>query len=287
MIRPFTLVCMLMAGGAGLYLYQAKHRSQMLDREIGKTIKQTEQTRERISMLKAEWALLNEPERLAELAKVHLGLRTLAPTQFVALNDIAARLPAPVAPNSAKPPTDVEPEEAPAIAQAAPPAKPASPRPAIVTVAAVTPAPDPKPSAESKPAQASAEPKTAAAEPKPARPSPHGRQSASVQVAAAPTLRGSLLAPVVPVAVNSAATAPGTVGEAVLRAMRANGYPAQTAHAAPPPAYARPAYAAPVVATPVYATPAYATPAYASSSAGSLLGSSRGALPPPVPFAAR
>src|SRR5439155_27077511 len=123
MIRPFTLVCMLMAGASGLYLYQSKHRAQMLDREIGRVIKQTEQTRERIGMLKAEWALLNEPDRLADLSKAHTTLRTLAPTQFVAFNDLTAKLPAPVAPTPPKAPTDVEPEDAPApaIAQAVPP----------------------------------------------------------------------------------------------------------------------------------------------------------------------
>ena len=96
MIRPFTCVCMLLAGGAGLYLYQTKHRALLLDREIAHTVKQTDAARERITGLRAEWALLNEPERLAELQAQHLGLRPLAPTQFVALADLAARLPAPL-----------------------------------------------------------------------------------------------------------------------------------------------------------------------------------------------
>jgi len=273
MIRPFTLVCMLMAGGSGLYLYQSKHRAQMLDREIGKTIKQTEQTRERIGMLKAEWALLNEPERLAELSKAHLGLRTLQPTQFVAVADLAARLPAPIAPNAPKGPVELElePEETPAaalVAQTAPPsAKTAAARPAPVAVASASASAsvaDPKPATESKPAKS-------AGEAKPAQ--PHQRPAASVQMAAAP--RPTILAPVTPIGVSSAATAPGTVGEAVLRAMRANAptYPARAQPvAASQPAYVQPAYA-PVASAPVYA--------------GSLLGSARGSLPPPVPYSAR
>ena len=96
MIRPFTCVCMLLAGGAGLYLYQTKHRALLLDREIAHTVNQTDAARERITGLRAEGALLNEPERLAELQAQHLGLRPLAPTQFVALADLAARLPAPL-----------------------------------------------------------------------------------------------------------------------------------------------------------------------------------------------
>ncbi|MBV8914667.1 MAG: hypothetical protein JOZ05_16705 [Acetobacteraceae bacterium] len=272
MIRPFTLVCMLMAGGAGLYLYQSKHRAQMLDREIAKTIEQTRQTRERIGMLKAEWALLNEPDRLSELAKAHLGLRPLDPKQFVALADLAGRLPAPVAPNAPKPPTDVEPEEAPApaVAQAAPEptvtpapapaAKPVPPRPASVAVAAAAPASatDSKPAPENKPAKPVADAKP------PARPRPN----LPVQVAVGPRT----VVPVTPVASNPA-IAPGTVGEAVWRAMHAN-----AAYTAPAPAPTTQAYVQPIYAAPVAATPAYS---------GSLLGSSRGSLPPPVPFSGR
>ena len=123
MMRPFTLICMVSAFGAGLYLYQSKHQAQVLDREIGRTIKLTESTRERTGMLRAEWALLNEPDRLAELAKAHTSLQTLKPTQFVGLNDLASRLPAPVANNRERLPVEAEPEDVPAVpvAQAAPP----------------------------------------------------------------------------------------------------------------------------------------------------------------------
>ena len=48
----------------------------MLDREIGRTIKQIDATRDRTGMLRAEWALLNEPDRLAELARAHTSLQT-------------------------------------------------------------------------------------------------------------------------------------------------------------------------------------------------------------------
>ena len=34
MIRPFTCVTMLLAAGAGLYLYQTKHRGQMRSRAV-------------------------------------------------------------------------------------------------------------------------------------------------------------------------------------------------------------------------------------------------------------
>ncbi len=100
MIRPFTCLCMLLAAGAGLYLYQEKHRAQVLDREIMRVVKATDVARERTGLLRAEWALLNEPDRLAALAERHLALKPLLPAQFVPLADLASRLPAPVVPGS-------------------------------------------------------------------------------------------------------------------------------------------------------------------------------------------
>ncbi len=94
MIRPFTCLCLLLAGGSGLYLYQEKHRTQMLDREIGRVIHETEATRERIGALKAEWAVRTEPGRLSDLATRFLALKPMAPTQFVQLADLAGHLPA-------------------------------------------------------------------------------------------------------------------------------------------------------------------------------------------------
>ena len=94
MIRPFSLVCMVMAAGSGLYLYQAKHASQMLDREIDRTLKATDQARQRIGLLQAEYQLLNDQGRLQDLAGKYLTLKTTAPTQFTNFADLERRLPA-------------------------------------------------------------------------------------------------------------------------------------------------------------------------------------------------
>lgn len=265
MIRPFTLICMVLAGGSGLYLYQCKHQAQVLDHEIAKTIKQTETARERIRMLRAEWALLNEPERLADLARAHMTLQTLQPAQFVAMNDLAAKLPAPAVPGSQHAPTEAEPEETPVAAAVTSPAA----KPAQVAAAA---GPESKPP-EAKPVVAAAEPK-----PAPARHPPRPVQLAAESAPAHPHSRPRPAASVLPVGVNSEATAPGTVGAAVLRAMRANGYPAAAAPSAIAPAYVRSASAP---------APSYAPIASYAAPAGSMLGRSSGSLPPPVPFAAR
>jgi len=64
MIRPFTCVCFLAACGSGLYLYQAKHRVLMIDREIEKTVHATGDLREQVRVLHAEWTLQSDPQRL-------------------------------------------------------------------------------------------------------------------------------------------------------------------------------------------------------------------------------
>ncbi|HYZ62053.1 MAG TPA: hypothetical protein VE650_06320, partial [Acetobacteraceae bacterium] len=232
MTRGFTLVSMLMAGGSGLFLYEAKHHTQILDREIGKTIKQTEQARERIGLLKAEWTLLNEPDRLAELARAHLNLTTLQPSQFIAPEDLASKLPTPVAPTAPEPTTEPEPEPppAPAVAQAAPlppdPNPAAPPPPAPVPLA--TPAPEPRTATELKPIKPS--------EPRPVQGHPRQPATRLVQSAIAAPLapRPIVAVPVSPVPANGHGQARGGFGETLLRGARANSRPFPTPPVPPP-----------------------------------------------------
>jgi len=141
MIRPFTCLCLVAACGSGLYLYSEKHRTALLDRDIGQVIRQTEAARARTGMLRAEWALLNEPGRLQDMAEKYLALKTMAPTQFVQLSDLPAHLAAPVAPvlMSATDQDDAAP-----IATAVVPTPPAGKQPMLAASAApdaATPAP--------------------------------------------------------------------------------------------------------------------------------------------------
>ncbi len=173
MIRPATCVCMLLAAGSGLYLYQIKHRSQLLDREIVQTIKQTDAMRDRIGVLRGEWALLNEPERLAELTRQHLGLKTLSPSQFAALADLGSRLPPP---GSVVPPND-EPDGESVAGEPAPAAKPA-PAPKVASVATKPP---PAPAA----ARVASRPAPTPVTPPAADPAPTPRPAAPVVTASA------------------------------------------------------------------------------------------------------
>ncbi len=110
MIRPFTCLCLMIAGGSGLYLYTAKHDAQMLDREISKLSRQAQDSRARAAMMRAEYDRLGDPERLRELADQVLTLKPTDPQQYTSLADLDRRLPA-VAPLPVQPaPEEAKPE---------------------------------------------------------------------------------------------------------------------------------------------------------------------------------
>jgi len=99
MIRPLTFLTLLAACGAGMYLYTEKHRAELLDRQITHVMRQTEAARQRTGMLRAEWEVLNNPDRLRPMAAQYdPGLKSMEPSQWVQLADLGSRLPAPAAP---------------------------------------------------------------------------------------------------------------------------------------------------------------------------------------------
>lgn len=93
MIRPAAFLSAMLAAGAGLYLYQVKHRTLVLDAQIAQTLKQADAARARTALLKAEYAMLNQPDRLGQLAGRYLDLHPLTPGQYVQLASLDARLP--------------------------------------------------------------------------------------------------------------------------------------------------------------------------------------------------
>lgn len=170
MIRPITCICFLLACGSGLYLYQAKHRVQLLDRQIEDTVQATDKLREQTRVLHAEWTLLNDPQRLQALADQFLSLKTVQPGQFTSMADLDSRLP-PVPPPAPPPaPAPVE-TASPPIAEA-PAQQPEQPPATSQQVAsAPQPPPEPKP-APQLPARPAAIAAVSLPAPKPAEPKP-------------------------------------------------------------------------------------------------------------------
>lgn len=128
MIRPITCVTFLLACGSGLYLYQTKHKVHVLDAQIDQVVHQTAQVREQTRVLRAEWTLLDQPDRLQQLAAQFLTLQPTKPSQFASAADLDSRLPAPLPPQSATPTPPPAIEDSPAgasvVASTAPPDRP-------------------------------------------------------------------------------------------------------------------------------------------------------------------
>lgn len=289
MIRPLTIVTFLMACGSGLYLYQAKHAAQVLDRDIEHTVRDTQALREQSRLLAAEWTMLNDPETLRRFSDQYLQLKSIAPTQFTSLTDLKGRLP-PVqinTPSAGPAETTDEDADAPAISDAAPPAA-EPPPPAVAAKPAAEPAPPPV-AARPAPAPAVAAkesprpvPPVVAAKP----PAEHAIEHAvERKVAAAPK-------PVAPPIQAARASEPRQTEPRQTEPRVADSRPVEPRPVAAPAPVARPAViaaSAPARHAPVPA-PAYipaaspATPAPAPAPySGSLLGMARTSVPAPLP----
>jgi hypothetical protein len=106
MIRPITCVTFLLACGSGLYLYQVKHRVHLLDQQIVDVVHQTEQIGQQERVLRAQWALLDQPDRLQQLASQFLTLQPTKQSQYATAADLGSRLPPIEQPPVAAPPAD-------------------------------------------------------------------------------------------------------------------------------------------------------------------------------------
>ena len=156
MIRPVTCVCFLLACGSGLYLYQAKHRVNVLDQQIARTVRATDAVREQIRLLHADWTLLNQPDRLQKLADQFLALKTTNPAQFMSMADLDARVPLMPEPEVPVPAELPAPAVVAALPAEPPPVQPPAPARAKVVEAAAPAHRDPVEHArieKSKPAQ--------------------------------------------------------------------------------------------------------------------------------------
>ncbi|PZW46885.1 hypothetical protein C8P66_108166 [Humitalea rosea] len=297
MMRPLTILILLGAAGAGLHLYSVKQSTAVLERELRDILRQTEAARERSQVLRAEWALLNQPDRLRRVVEQHLTLEPMAPSQFVRLTDMDRRLPERVAfagaPSLFADPAPVEGREtllagraraaavvaaaapvAPAPVSSAPvspaPVSPAALAPAALAAAAVTSAPI---------ALASIEPPAQAPAPRPHAPpppTPMAQPAAAERPLAPPVTHASPPAASVQVVRVAAVAAPAPARPAP--APRA----VTVAVAAPRAAPSRPALGRD--ADTPNAAAQFRAPAPAVSALGGMARSDQPMLPPPVPY---
>ncbi|MFT8989506.1 MAG: hypothetical protein ABF959_04200 [Gluconobacter albidus] len=146
MIRPFTVACAVLAAGSGLFLYTKKHETTVLDQQITKIVQDTQRVRSQTAMLRTEWALLNQPDRLNTLAARFVPtLHPMEPDQFIRMASLEAHLPAPGSKSQAADPREGLHEVVNRAAEAAHLPLPAPQQPAVHAQppAQSTPAPRP------------------------------------------------------------------------------------------------------------------------------------------------
>ncbi|MBY6200838.1 hypothetical protein KUV65_05650 [Maritalea mobilis] len=98
-MRTFvTALAALAVIGLGYWAYHQTILTQQALREVDRLQRAIGAEHERLSVLRAEWAYLNRPDRLRDLADFNfdrLGLMPLAPEQFGDVIEIPYPLPAP------------------------------------------------------------------------------------------------------------------------------------------------------------------------------------------------
>jgi len=149
MIRISAIVWVVVLVLLGIGLFQVKYNVQAKERELRDVRRQIEANYGSIHVLDAEWSYLNDPLRLADLARRHTGLVPTTPAQ---IGDFAS-LPARIEEAPASP--DERGEKQPPLVSSAPQApKPSTPATPVVQVKAGD-----QPTGETPKQQAKQEPK--------------------------------------------------------------------------------------------------------------------------------
>lgn len=81
----------VLIGGLAFGLFQVKHAVQRLEDELATLNRDLLASEEATHVLRAEWAYLNRPERLAELAGRHLDLAPATPRQVGGVDTLPLR----------------------------------------------------------------------------------------------------------------------------------------------------------------------------------------------------
>jgi cell division protein FtsL len=95
MIRPGTVIWLLLIVIVGFTLFQVKYEVMQQEETLAKLNAQITEGRERLRVLDAEWAYLTRPDRLNRLAARYLDLQPMSAAQIVDLAAIPERADAP------------------------------------------------------------------------------------------------------------------------------------------------------------------------------------------------
>jgi hypothetical protein len=96
MIRPATILIVLLAASLSLTLFVVKYQVQDFEGKLVEYNRALSDNRQAIHVLKAEWSYLNQPARLRNLAERYLGLAAIEARQVGTADEFFPVLPAPL-----------------------------------------------------------------------------------------------------------------------------------------------------------------------------------------------
>jgi hypothetical protein len=91
MMRVVNTAAVMVTLALAFALYHIKYETQDEQHEIRRLTAELAEEQDAIQVLRAEWSLLNQPERLEKLVARHTQLQPLAPAQIVTMADLPAR----------------------------------------------------------------------------------------------------------------------------------------------------------------------------------------------------
>jgi hypothetical protein len=91
MLRLLNLIVIAALLGAAAWVYEIKYSSTRQAEQVAKLRAEIQRERDMIAALRAEWAQLNNPDRIQQLVRRHLTLRAIDPTQFDSLDRLPER----------------------------------------------------------------------------------------------------------------------------------------------------------------------------------------------------
>jgi cell division protein FtsL len=105
MIRFTTILWLTLVACVGVAMFKVKYEVQLLDDELVRVQKQTATARDEIHVLNAEWSFLNQPTRLADLARKYLALQPIGTAQYGQMSQLQSlkMKPVPMADTGASP----------------------------------------------------------------------------------------------------------------------------------------------------------------------------------------
>jgi cell division protein FtsL len=91
MLRFINICLVVTLVGLAYIIYDGKYEARALDEDIAGLRKDIETEQDAVAVLRAEWSLLNRPERIERLATKHLKLAPARPEQIVTLDRVSDR----------------------------------------------------------------------------------------------------------------------------------------------------------------------------------------------------